>query len=261
MTTFTHTNIRILTPATVTKLTDIPSADFLNGMTTLDDTHILVADIYNGWVYKICTTTGAYSIILNDPKMKYPLTGASTNLGINGLKISDSHLYWTNTAIGILNRIQIRSDGSAIGESEVYTDNVPKADDFVFKGDGSIWVAQNQMDELGVVGVGETSARVVAGSNVWTVLAGVTAGHFGRGVGDKEVLYLATSGGEFFFGRGGRMFEDIFGGERGKGRREVEENVPFEKHFLAGEKEKEKEKEKKKKYRIEKGNENEHKKA
>ncbi|TGO65727.1 hypothetical protein BCON_0001g00410 [Botryotinia convoluta] len=194
MNTFAQRNGTITSPATVTKIVDIPGADFLNGMATLDDENVLVGDIYNGWVYKVCVTTGAYSIIVNDSKMKFP-AGASTNLGVNGIKISNSYLYWTNTAVGTLNKIKIASDGTPIGSSSVVVSNVPKADDFIFKSDGTIWVAQNQMDELSYVPVGATQATLVAGSNISTTLAGVTSGHFGRTAKDANILYMATSGG------------------------------------------------------------------
>ncbi|RAL65715.1 hypothetical protein DID88_005383 [Monilinia fructigena] len=94
----------------------------------------------------------------------------------------------------LLNRIKIRPDGTPVGASEVVVDNVPRADDFVFKSDGSIWVAQNQWDELSVVPVGATQATLVAGVIFSTTLAGVTSGHFGRTPEDKDILYLATSG-------------------------------------------------------------------
>ncbi|APA13045.1 hypothetical protein SS1G_08548 [Sclerotinia sclerotiorum 1980 UF-70] len=194
MNTFAQSNGVVTSPATVTKLVDITSADFLNGMTTLDDENILVGDCYNGWVYKICVTTGAYEILINDPKMKIPV-GASASLGVNGIKISGLYLYWTNTAIGTLNRINIKFDGTPIGSSEVVVSNVPKADDFVFKSDGTIWVAQNQVDELSYIPVGKKQATLVAGSTISTTLAGVTSGHFGRTIADANILYLATSGG------------------------------------------------------------------
>ncbi|KAF8858361.1 hypothetical protein BDZ45DRAFT_397179 [Acephala macrosclerotiorum] len=182
--------------ATVTKLVDVVSADFLNGMTTLDTSNILVADVYNGWVYKINTETGAYNIAVNDPLMKLPANPA-TNLNTNGVKIRDSYLYWTNTARGSLNRILINGAAEPCGTSEVVTANVPKADDFIFKSDGTAFIAQNQMDELSVLLPGNSVAEVVAGSNISTILAGVTAGEFGRLASDYNRLYLTTSGGEY----------------------------------------------------------------
>jgi hypothetical protein len=197
MTTFSQKSGVVTKNATVTKLVDIPGADFLNGMTTLDDEHILVSDVYNGWVYKVCTTNGSYSILINDPRMKFPSVGASTNLGVNGIKIYESYLYWTNTAVGSLNRIKIKADGTPVGSSQVVVSNVPKADDFIYKSDGAFFVAQNQMDELSVVPKGKSVATVAAGSNISTTLAGVTAGKFGRTSKDKNILYLTTSGGKF----------------------------------------------------------------
>jgi hypothetical protein len=197
MTTFSATTAGVITSnATITKLTDIPDADFLNGMTTLDDSNILVGDIYNGWVYQINTVTSAYNIAINDPLMKFP-ANAPTNLGVNGLKISGSYLYWTNTAVGSLNRIQITSSGAPIGSSSVISSNVPRGDDFIFKSDGTAFIAQNQMDELSVLPAGSSEATVVAGSNISTILAGCTAGKFGRLASDANILYLTTSGGEF----------------------------------------------------------------
>lgn len=184
--------------ATVTKVTDIEEADFLNGMTTLDARHILVGDIYNGWVYKVNTDRGDYKIAINDPRMKIG-PNPSTNLGVNGLKIRNSYLYWTNTAAGSLNRIRINLKAEPLGASEQVAANVPKADDFVFKSDGTAFIAQNQQDELSVLLAGKKSATVAAGSNISTTLAGVTAGKFGRLRSDANKLYLTTSGGKYSF--------------------------------------------------------------
>lgn len=91
MTTFAQTHGVVSSTATVTKLVDIPEADFLNGLTTIDNKNIPVGDIYNGWVYRVSTVNGTYSIPINDDKMKVP-SNASTNLGVNGIKISRSYL-------------------------------------------------------------------------------------------------------------------------------------------------------------------------
>ena len=198
MNTFHSSGDEVLSNATVTKIADIATADFLNGMTTLDECHVLVGDVYSGCVYKVDVETGDFEVVIRDPKMHFP-SNAETNLGVNGIKIHDEFLYWTNTADGTLNKIRINKGGYAIGESEVVVANVPRADDFVFKEDGTVFVAQNQDDELSAVLRGDREAMVVAGSPVETVLAGVTAGKFGRLKWDKQRLYLTTSGGEFRF--------------------------------------------------------------
>ncbi|KAF3761986.1 hypothetical protein M406DRAFT_334026 [Cryphonectria parasitica EP155] len=186
--------------ATVTHLTDIPEADFLNGMATLDDEHIYVGDVYSGVVYLIDTTTGDYQVAVNDTLMKFSVDGsaASTNLGSNGLKVFDGYLYWTNTARGFLARIAVGSDGLPTGESEIVVDNLAKADDFQFRSDGTVFVAQNQQDTLslayGATSGTEVTAVPIAGNNISTILAGVSSPKFGRTSNDSNRLYLSTSG-------------------------------------------------------------------
>ncbi|CAG8099368.1 unnamed protein product [Penicillium nalgiovense] len=184
----------VTSKAIVSKLVDIPTSDYLNGATTLSETLIIVADVYNGWVYRVDTRTGAYNIAINDDKMKFDTAPIPvTNLGVNGIKIKYEYLYWTNTAAGTLNRSRITNQGVAVGKSEVVVSNVPKADDFIFKKNGVVFVAQNQMDELSVLYPKSSAVQVVASSNTSTVLAGVAAGAFGRLQHDKDGLYLTTS--------------------------------------------------------------------
>lgn len=189
--------------ATISLLTEIPQADFLNGMATLDDDHIYVSDVYSGVIYLVDTCTGAYQVAVNDTLTKFSVDGqaASTNLGSNGLKVRDGFLYWTNTARGFLARIPVGKNGLPTGSSAIVATNVPKADDFQFRSDGTVFIAQNQQDTLSkapAVGTGHTvAAAAIAGSNISTILAGVTSPKFGRTSKDSNRLYLSTSGGEY----------------------------------------------------------------
>lgn len=189
--------------ATVSLLTEIPEADFLNGMATLDDHRIYVSDVHNGIVYLVDTETGDYQVGVNDTLMKYSIDGsnASTNLGANGLKVHGSYLYWANTANGFVARIPIGSDGLPTGKAaEIVATNVPKADDFQITSDGQLFVAQNQQDTLSWANSYQgtsVTARPLAGSNISTVLAGATSPKFGRTANDSRRLYLSTSGGKF----------------------------------------------------------------
>lgn len=189
--------------ATVSHVADIPEADFLNGMATLDDSHVFVSDVYSGTVYLVDVETGNYTLAVDDPLMKWSVAGdpPPTYLGSNGIKVHGGHLYWSNTAAGFLARVRIGSDGRPVGSASVAVTNVAKADDFQFGRDGKVFVAQNQMDTLSValpVALGNVSvaASAVVGSNTSTVLAGVTSPKFGRTKRDKNRLYLSTSGGE-----------------------------------------------------------------
>ncbi|EFX00254.1 hypothetical protein CMQ_7256 [Grosmannia clavigera kw1407] len=188
----------VTTNATVRKLVDVPEADFLNGMAVLDDSYILVSDVYAGEIYKIDTATANYSVVISDPLMKFDYAShPPTNLGSNGIKIHDGCLYWTNTAAGFLARIAIDAGANPIGSSAIAVTGVPKADDFFIRSDGVAFICQNQMDTLSVAYLdnsASTPAYAIAGSNTSTILAGVTAAKFGRRSVDESTLYLSTSG-------------------------------------------------------------------
>lgn len=184
--------------ATVTKVTDIPEADYLNGLTKLSDTKILTVDVYYGIVYAVDVATGAYYVAVDDPLMKYGIVDDPTvDLGANGLKIACGHLYWTNTAASIVAKIPIdAATGTPTGASSVVA-AVTWPDDFVIRDDETIFVSSNLQDTLSVVFPGTSEAVPIAGSNISTILAGNTAGKFGRTSSDSGRLYLSTSGGEY----------------------------------------------------------------
>lgn len=193
---------QIETNATVSLLTEIPGADFLNGMATLNDSHIYVSDAYSGIIYLVDTCTGVYRVAVNDTLAKFSVDGepAATNLGSNGVKVRDGYLYWTNTNRGFLARIPVGKNGLPTGSSAIVATNVPKPDDFQFRSDGTVFITQNQQDTLseatGVEAGKSVTAVVIAGSNTSTILAGVTSPKFGRTSNDSNRLYLSTSGGE-----------------------------------------------------------------
>ncbi|RFU27362.1 hypothetical protein B7463_g8984, partial [Scytalidium lignicola] len=182
----------VISKATVTKTTDILDADFLNGLDTLDDTHLLAGDKYNEWVYNVDVRTGEHHITIDDPKMK-ATTNATRHLGIDGLKIRDNFLYWTNVAAGSYNKIRISERGEPIGSSMVISPIVG-LDDFVFRADGTAFLAQSHSNEIMVLRPGSSTPTVIAGAPTSTLLAGVTAIRFGRTLADRNRLYVTTSG-------------------------------------------------------------------
>lgn len=127
----------IISNATISKIADLPTAGFLNGMITLNAAlgYVLIADAYNGVVFRLNVYTGKYTILIDDPKMKY-LPGSITNLGINGIKIRDSYLYWSNSGNPIFCRILISPLGNPIGAAQIIA-TVNNVDDFVFRTDGT----------------------------------------------------------------------------------------------------------------------------
>ncbi|RHZ62782.1 putative Patatin family phospholipase [Aspergillus thermomutatus] len=178
----------VLSNATVTKLTDLEGSQLVNGAATLNEDAILVADSYNGWVYKVDVRTGEYDVIIDDPLMKYSyVTDPQENVGVNGIKVFRGYLYWTNYAAGLLARIEIDEDGKPCGASEIIASNLTGSDDFTLDENGVAYIALGLLNELRVVYPG--------GSNMSTAVGGPTAAKFGRQHGDHHRLYLSTHGG------------------------------------------------------------------
>ncbi|RDW89153.1 hypothetical protein BP6252_01185 [Coleophoma cylindrospora] len=173
MNTFTYdSSLGVVTSnATVSKVTAMPEAGLLNGMTTANASEgiVLLADSLNGWIWRLHVNTGSYSVDFSDATTDY-LNTSTTKLGVNGLKIRNSSL------------------GSATGAAEVVV-NISAVDDFVFASNGVAILCQNSLSTLSTIVGAETT--LIANS---TILAGVTAGAFGRTSADSEILYLTTKG-------------------------------------------------------------------
>jgi hypothetical protein len=96
-------------------------------------------------------------------------------------------------------KIQIAADNSPVGNSSLVLASIVDADDFAIRSDGTLFMAINSYNYMGVVLLDNSTAlQTVAGSVISTILEKVGASRFGRLETDTNVLYLLTSGGEFF---------------------------------------------------------------
>ena len=180
-------------PANITKIADIPEGVFLNGMTALDgDGNVLIADSGKGVVWRLDTNSGDYKIAIDDPLMK-PAAGARVAIGINGIKIRNGTLYFTNTFQFTFNRVSINSNGTAAGAAEVVVQN-GMCDDFAFDRAGNAWVALEADNTLQKI-TPEGAMTAVVGNKYSTELVGPTAMQFGRTPQDESILYITTNGG------------------------------------------------------------------
>jgi hypothetical protein len=178
----------------VTKIADIPEASFLNGLTVLEDCspYLLAADSVLGVVWRINHLTGEYKIVLDNALMK-PATGQLAVLGINGVHTRDGYLYFTNSFQFVFVRVQISSEGTATGPYEIVAEN-GLGDDFAFDGAGNAYITQDPVGALEQV-TPAGKVTVLAGNTNSTILAGDTAGAFGRTQLDNKILYVVTNGG------------------------------------------------------------------
>lgn len=171
------------------KLAELPNAKLVNGMATVNDDVVLVADSIAGLVWRVDTTNGSVSIAAEDPTLKGPTAQVA---GVNGIKVFNGSLYWTNTGLQGLYRIPISSDGIAQGSAELAAGHV-FGDDFLMTSNGA-YVAS---PANAILRVADGKQEVIAGvlNSTSSGIVGPTALRFGRLATDKSSLYISTNGG------------------------------------------------------------------
>ncbi|KAK9774092.1 putative SMP-30/Gluconolactonase/LRE-like region domain-containing protein [Seiridium cardinale] len=182
----------------VRKITDIPESVFLNGVEAVPGcAHdaVLIADSSLGAVWRVDTNTGNYSIVLEVPEM-LPIANATEQFGVNGLKVRDGYLYWSNSNYHTIYRVKFDSHGYPVAGAPVETVAVLDSvfiDDFVFDKTGTLWAATN-LDNLVVALRPDGSSETVAGAATQLTVAGDTSVTFGTTKSDSHILYVVTTG-------------------------------------------------------------------
>jgi hypothetical protein len=109
-------------------VTQIPDAEMLNGMASMPaQPHIvLIADSRLGSIFRVDTETGDSGVVFEDETLKAPVY-ASLSIGVYGLQILGTMLFFTNSARNIFGRVGVSGDGRV----------------FAFHGEGNAHVAQS----------------------------------------------------------------------------------------------------------------------
>ena len=171
----------------------IKGAGLINGMTTWDENSVLAADSVHGTVYKIDISAGSYEITVSD-ELATPGPDAFAPLGINGIKLRDGHLYFTNTVRQAFYRVPVDKDAKSAGSVEKIAGGFG-CDDFVFDSDGTAYIVTHIQNTLITVSPGSEDAVTIAGKKDTLEIAGGTACMFGRKGDDARKLYIVTCGG------------------------------------------------------------------
>ena len=185
---------------TVKLITQIPTAEGLNGMTALNGFSgtILVADTILGAVYKVDVSTGAHSIAIQNDD--FASDAAKTpSFGINGLRMSGGDLYFTNSAQGLFGRVPINAEGAAEADVQILAQLEASAgtyDDFDVDCGGNSWIATHN-DMVLTVTIGGTQTNMTGGT---TPFLQPTSARFGRG-SEAAVLYVVNYGSADIFGQ------------------------------------------------------------
>jgi hypothetical protein len=175
-------------------VTQIPEAALINGLTTGDAAKgiVLGADSALFAVYKIHIPSGTYTKVLEDETMTTP-PGAPLQIGINGAKMRNGHLYFTNTMRETFYRVPVGEDFKATGAVEEVATGFPQ-DDFVFGANGTAYITTHGANTVVEVALGSKEGVAIAGNFESLEVAGCTACALGRGQEDGKVLYVSTGG-------------------------------------------------------------------
>jgi hypothetical protein len=177
------------TPLTPTLVADFPVSGLLNGFTTLSQQYIFIADAGLGVIWRLDVHTGEKTAVIADPLMRV-VDPQKEPIGVNGIKIRDGYLYFSNTNQELLGRVPISATGQPLGAAELVA-RYSAPDDFVLVGRGGDEAVVAGNNSLRVIRDGVVS--IVADS---PLLAGSTAVAFGaRGCGKAKKAFVSTNGG------------------------------------------------------------------
>jgi hypothetical protein len=158
----------------VKKVASIPDAQTLNGLTTVSSSLILVADSAVGAVYSVN--------IKFQPSAQFPL-------GINGIHIRGSTLYFTNSAQGTLGKVPITSSGAAARAISIVANGIAY-DDFALDSAGNALITSHPNSIVEVVPAGGVQVTIANSTQIIQPTAAV----FGNSPATQGTLYVVTAG-------------------------------------------------------------------
>ena len=178
------------------KITAIPEANALNGMTTLEGVSdvVLISDSSVGGIWRLNVTSGKY-----DMPMKHVLFTNCTSkfpLGINGIQTYEGSLYFVNSAQQIYGSLTIDATGNPTSQPTILARAAPGIfswDDLAIDWEGNAWIAThaNMVTEVTVSG----KQRNFTGDDDSTDMKQPTSIIWGRGSQSaSKTLYIITAG-------------------------------------------------------------------
>ena len=172
-------------------ITEIPEAQALNGLTTVEGLSdvVLIADSRLGAIWRLNLTTKETTLM---PHVYFNNTELSA-LGVNGIGTYEQNLYFVNTAQKLYGRVAIDTFGFLIAEPEIlgrHGNEFFAWDDFVTDWAGNAWIATHgfSLTQIKLTAGGSRQSFTVNGMNQPTATA------WGRGSrAASKILYVVTA--------------------------------------------------------------------
>ncbi|KAL7781353.1 hypothetical protein V8C43DRAFT_328205 [Trichoderma afarasin] len=159
----------------VAKIADIPPAQILDGLSLLSQKQqtLLIGDLSAGVIYRLDIESGDVATVLNDTfTAAVPIPHFAPS-GVDGLHVRNGELFFSNVGQQKLFKVPIDEDGTPSGPVTV--------------------VARGNSIEM--ISADGSQQVIIAGDVNSTAIAEPTSCVFGRGLHDKNVLYVVTAGG------------------------------------------------------------------
>ncbi|KIW05179.1 uncharacterized protein PV09_03728 [Verruconis gallopava] len=185
-------------------ISHIPDVGMLNGLTKLSPSTLLASDTKRGAIMRLDIARKSSSTAIKDDSM----AGLRfLGIGINGVRVRDSMVYYTNLWKGTLCKISVNPiTATQIGTPQVVATNLGILDDLAIDKDNQqLYVMQYLAGTITRVQEDGTKEVVAKG------LKYITSAQFGRREKDRNVLYVSSSGnplGQAFKGafEGGKVY-------------------------------------------------------
>ncbi|KAH8892872.1 hypothetical protein GQ53DRAFT_745877 [Thozetella sp. PMI_491] len=181
--------------ATISKVISIPTFIMPNGLAPLPShTDVVMGADSNGRIIRLDIQLGTVEVVLEDALLAYN-ADAVVPIGVNGIKILNGYLYYTNSALGAIGRIPMSADGRTFGSIEQFAFLQRNAtsqayDDFDIDRSGTLYSTRHTNSVVKVLQNGEQS--VVVGGGNSTLLLGPTSVALSK----HSSLYITTSQGQ-----------------------------------------------------------------
>ncbi|KAI9664020.1 MAG: hypothetical protein M1821_007511 [Bathelium mastoideum] len=180
----------IANSARISKIAMFSTAGALNGLAYLPASKsLLISDFLVGVIWRVDVASGDIDVAINNTYTH------SSGFAVNGLRLHNSDLYFTNSGQGTLVRVPINARGDPVGDFKVLAQGGFTPDDMAVDARGDAYVVSFTVGKNGLVFVPREGGNgtYIAG------MAGPTAAAFGKTERDRDVLYVTTSGGDYSY--------------------------------------------------------------
>ncbi|KAK5993720.1 Putative hetero-Diels-Alderase-like protein [Cladobotryum mycophilum] len=184
----------------IKNIAHVKPAQFLNGISLLSqkDQTLLVGDVNGGVIWRLDIETAHYEVVINNTYTALYSSPPFSASGVDGVHVRGDNVYFANFGNGTFNKMPINANGTPAGLVTTIANikSLPdEFDDFTFDCDGNAFLVTGGGNSIEMITADGQHQVIIAGNVNSTAIAEPTSCAFGRGLNDKNVLYVVTAGG------------------------------------------------------------------